>query len=92
MPTQRFLDEPLIYVNLYQHAKNQANSSISSRDMIKKSCNLIAPKIFWSISQELKFSQRWYLFRNAANNINFRNRKKSVKADDPIRHFPIFLR
>ena len=33
IPTCRFFDQPLIYVNLYQHAKNQAISLIHSRDM-----------------------------------------------------------
>ena len=36
--TQKIFDQLLIYVNLYKHAKNQANSLIW---LIKKPCNLI---------------------------------------------------
>ena len=34
MPIQKFFDQLLIYVNLYQHAKNQAISLICSGDMV----------------------------------------------------------
>ena len=33
-PTQNFIDQLLIYVNFYQHAKNQATSLICSGDMV----------------------------------------------------------
>ena len=33
MPIQQFFDQILIYVNLYQHAKNQAVLLICSRDI-----------------------------------------------------------
>ena len=34
MPNQKIFDQVLIFVNLHQHAKNQANSSISSGDIV----------------------------------------------------------
>ena len=34
MPTPKFFDQLLIYVNLYQHVKNQAISLICSGDMV----------------------------------------------------------
>ena len=34
MPIPKFFDQLLIYVNLYQHAKNQAISLICSGDMV----------------------------------------------------------
>ena len=34
IPTKKIFDQLLIYVNLYKHAKNQANSLIWSGDMI----------------------------------------------------------
>ena len=33
-PTQKFLNQLLIYVNLYQHAKNQAIFKICSEDVV----------------------------------------------------------
>ena len=35
MSTQKCLDQLLIYVNLYQHAKNQPILLICSRDMVE---------------------------------------------------------
>ena len=34
MPIQKYFDQPLIYMNLYQHAKNQAISLISAADVV----------------------------------------------------------
>ena len=34
MPNQTFFDQLLIYMNLYQHAKNQAISLICPGDMV----------------------------------------------------------
>ena len=39
-------------------------------------------RIFWPISQEQKFSQKWDLCRNTADNINVHYRTNSVKIDD----------
>ena len=33
MPTQKYFDELLIFVNLYQHAKNQFIPSVNSSDI-----------------------------------------------------------
>ena len=46
--------------------------------LIKKSCNLIWLR-FWPISHKQKFSQKWDLCRNTANNINFHYGSNSVK-------------
>ena len=59
-------------MNLFQHLKNLAISLIYSGDTtglrILQSEWLTA---FWSISQELHFSQIYDLSRNTAININF---------------------
>ena len=34
MPTQKYFDQPLIYMNLYKHAKNQAISLICAADVV----------------------------------------------------------
>ena len=52
------LDQFLIFVNLYQHAKNEAVSSICSREIV----DLKIPQsdwltAFWSTSQEQHFPQ-----------------------------------
>ena len=81
-PPKKFLNQLLIYVNLYQHAKNQAISKICSEDvLIKKSYWL---RTFWPVSQKLEFSQIWYLWSNTANNINFHYRANPVKTNDRI--------
>ena len=36
MPTKQFFDQPLVYVNLYQHAKNQAISLICFGNIVDK--------------------------------------------------------
>ena len=79
MSTQKKFDQILIYVNLYQHAKNQAIYMVDWK--ILQSGWL---RTFWSISQEQKFSQIWDLFRNTANNISFHYTIKPVKINDHI--------
>ena len=79
MSTQKKFDQVLIYVNLYQHAKNQAIYMVDWK--ILQSGWL---RTFWSISQEQKFSQIWDLFRNTANNISFHYTIKPVKINDHI--------
>ena len=80
MPNQKIFDQLLIFVNLYQHAKNADVSSICSGEIVDfkilQSDWLIT---FWQISQELKFSQIWNLCENTANNIKFPYRTNSVK-------------
>ena len=72
MPTQKSLNQLLIFVNLYQHAKNQAISSIWFGDIVNlkilQSDWLRAP---WLISQEQDCSQIWDVSGNTTNNINF---------------------
>ena len=73
MPTQNFFDHILIYVNSYhQHAKNQAVSLIFLEIwLIKNSC-------------KPKFSQKWDLSRNTAENISFHYRTNSVQINCKI--------
>ena len=83
MPIQKIFDQLLSYVNLYQHAKNQAISLICSRDMVNE--NILQSdwlRKFCPISQELEFSQIWNLFRNTANKIKFHYRTNLVKVND----------
>ena len=80
MPIQKYFDQLLIYVNLYQHAKNQVISLICSGDMVdQKILQSDQLRTFWPISQEPEFSQIWDLCRNTTNNINFHYRTSSVK-------------
>ena len=58
MPNQKMLDQFLIFVNLYQHAKNEAVSSICSREIVDlKILQSDWLTAFWSTSQEQDFSQ-----------------------------------
>ena len=58
MPTPKFFDQLLIYVNLYQKFKNQAISLVCSSDMIdKRILESDRLRIFWARSLEQKFSQ-----------------------------------
>ena len=84
MPTQKKIDQLLIYVNFYQHAKNQICSInislICSGDMVDyKILQSDWLRTIWPISHEQKFSQTCNLCRNLANNINFHYRPNSVK-------------
>ena len=58
MPNQKMFDQLLIFVNLYQHAKNYTVSSIcvgEMVDLIILESDWLRP--FWPISQEQDFSQ-----------------------------------
>ena len=85
MLNQNFFDQLLVYVNLYQHAKNQAISMICSGDMVDKKilqCDWL--RKFWPIYQEQNYSQISDLCRNTVNNISFHYRTNSVKINDQI--------
>ena len=83
MPTPKKIDQLLIYVNFYQHAKNQVISLICSGDMVDyKILQSDWLRTIWPISHEQKFSQTCDLCRNLANNINFHYRPNSVKIKD----------
>ena len=84
MPIQKIFDQLLIYVNLYQHANNQA---ICSGEMVDyKILQSDWLRTFLSISQEPEFSQIWDLCRNITNNIHFHYRTNSVRINDKIFH------
>ena len=58
MPNQKMFDQLLIFVNLYQHAKNYTVSSIcvgEMVDLIILESDWLRP--FWPISQKQDFSQ-----------------------------------
>ena len=88
MPNQRKkIDQLLIFVNLYQHAKNEAVSSICSGEMIDlKILQSEWLKTFWPLSQEQDLSQTENLCRNTANNINlhYHYKTNSRKINDQI--------
>ena len=70
----------LIFVNLYQHAKNEAVSLICNGEIIDlKILKSDGLKAFWSISLEQDFSRMPDLGKSIANNINFDYRTNSVK-------------
>ena len=70
MHTQKIFGQLLVYVNLYQHAKNQAISLICSGDMVDlKVLQSDWLRKFWPTSQKQKFSQRWDLRWKKANNL-----------------------
>ena len=72
MANQKIFDQVLIFVNLHQHAKNQANSSISSGDIVDlKTLQRDWLRGFRPLSQEQDFPQIWDLGKNTANNITF---------------------
>ena len=53
MPTQNFFDQLLTYVNLCQHAKNQANSLVCSGGMAdQKILQFDRLRTFWPIAQK----------------------------------------
>ena len=85
MFTQKNFDQLLIYVNLYQHVKNQPISLICSGDMFdQKILQFDWLRTYRSIFQEQKFSQIWDLSRSTGNNANFHYRTNSVKTNDQI--------
>ena len=83
MSNQKIFDQLLIFVNFYHHAKNKAVSLIFSGEMVDlKILQSEWLRAFWSIPHEKDLSQREYLGRNTANNINFHYRTKSGKIND----------
>ena len=72
----------LIYVNLYQHAQNQAISLICCGDMADWKILQSETNIFPYMEQT--FSQTWDFCRNTADNISFHYRTNSVKINDQI--------
>ena len=75
----------LIWVNLYQHKKNEAISSFCSRYIFDlKILQYYWPRAFWHKSQERDFSQIWNLSNNIAYNVNFHYRPHSGKSNDEI--------
>ena len=68
MPNQKLFNQLLIFGNLCEHAKNEALSSIFSREMLNlKISQSEWLGAFWPISQEKYFSQIEDLYRNTAN-------------------------
>ena len=77
MPTQNIF-------NLFQHAKNQAISSICSGDMtwlIQNRCNWIE-WVFWPMFQKTNISEIWVLCRNTATRKNLHKWTNSEDAND----------
>ena len=72
-PNTIHFDQHLISINLYQHTKNQAFSSVSSRGTVDlKILQFDWPRrAFWPASPEPAFSQVWDLCKNTAVNVNF---------------------
>ena len=55
-----FFNQLLISINLYQHANNQAFSSLCSGVIVNlKILQSDWLRAFWPVSQELDFSQVW---------------------------------
>ena len=55
---QKIIDQNLIFLNWFQHAKNQAISLICSGDFVHlKILQSVCQKAFWPISQEQDFYQ-----------------------------------
>ena len=78
MPNQKNFDQLLIFVKLYQHAKNEAASSICSGEMVDlKILQSEWLGVFWQDLSQIKD-----LYRNTANNINFHYIKNSGKTND----------
>ena len=72
-------------MNFYQHAKNEAVSSICSGEI--GHLNILQSDYlggFWPISQEQGFSQIQYLRKNTVINVNFHYTANSVKINDQI--------
>ena len=58
MPNQKVFCQLLIFLNLYEHAKNEAVSSICSCEILD--LKILQPdwlRVFWPISKEQDFSQ-----------------------------------
>ena len=68
-------------MNFYQHAKNEAFSSIFSREILDlKILQSEWLRAFWAISQEQYFSQ----IEDLRSNIDFHYRMNSGKINDQI--------
>ena len=89
MSEQKLFNELLIFVNLYQHAKNEVVSSTCSGEMLDS--ELLQTewiRVFWPVSLEQHFSQREDLYRNTANNIHSHYRGNSE--EKYLARFPNF--
>ena len=85
MPYQKLFNQLLIFVNLYQHAKDDAVSSICSEEMLDlKILQSERLRAFWPMSQKQHFSQIEDLYKNTGNNINFNYRANSGKINNQI--------
>ena len=77
MTHQKLFTQLVIFVNLYQHAKNEAVSSICSGEMLDlKILQSEWLRALWPICQEQNFSQTEGLYRNTVSNTNFHYKKK----------------
>ena len=82
---QKIFDQLLIFVNLYQHAKNEAVSLISSGRIIDlKILQSDWLRAFWPISQEKVFQKSRISAETQQNTENFHYRTNSVKINDQI--------
>ena len=77
--THTLFNQLLIYVNLYQHAKNQANWFVL-KILIKKSCNLID----WEHVAPYLRNKNPPAYGRTQQIIKFHYRTKSVKINDQI--------
>ena len=85
MLTQNIFNQLLLFMNLYQHVKNQAISPFYSRDIVDlKTLQTDWPRAFWPISEKLGFFKILDLCRNITDNINFPYRTNSEKINDQI--------
>ena len=85
MLIRKIFNHLLIFLILYQNAKNEAASSICSGEMADlKILQSEWLRALWPTSQEQHFSQTKDLCRNIANNINFHYRINSGKTNDQI--------
>ena len=72
------LNQLLIFVNLYHHAKNEAASSICSGEIFDlKVLQFEWLRAFWTISHEQQFFHIEDLYRKTTNNVNFHYRANS---------------
>ena len=85
MANQKFFVQFFIFVNLYQHSKNEAVSLIYFGEMVVLEI-LQSDWLgeLWSVYQEQDFSKTQDLCRNTANNMNFHYRTNAVKINDQI--------
>ena len=73
------------FLNLYLHAKNQANSLFPSQDIaVLRILQSDWLRTFWPISQEPEFSQIWGLRSLFLNHMYFHFRLNPEKVNDKI--------